>query len=356
MRIAFQHTEGGNDVIEAPNTMVHYKGQTFPSALPDLLSFNARNRTRYADYALANNTALPYIVQDGDALFINGEISFNSSDVTWRGAMLTVCDVITQFLSAQPLPARPQGMLRLEDVSALTPAPQLDSIVQYLAAAHVPYGIGVIPDVYIKGKTISPLSGKRELLNVLRRAENQGATTILHGLHHCCSSDNAEGYEFWDHDNNAPLPSDSAAWMHSTVAEGLSDLTALGLHPQMWETPHYSASPVDYGAVSEFFAAAWELRRPIGWLPWVLKRDHYGTMIFPDNLGYISLDGKMTVADQLAKAKELLVCQSCLAAGFIHPNTVPVEEVRKYVDGLRELGYVFVDPGQALGYNTQSAN
>jgi Uncharacterized protein conserved in bacteria (DUF2334) len=291
---------------------------------------------------------LPYIIQDGDALFINGQISFDSDDVAWRGAMLTVRDAITQFLSAHPLPARPQAMLRLEDASALTPAWQLNLLVRYLAATHVPYGIGVIPDVRIKGKADSPLRENRALLNILRRAEHQGGTTILHGLHHCCSSENAEGYEFWDRDHNAPLSFDSAAWMRSNVAEGLADLTALGLHPQMWETPHYSASPVDYEAVSEFFAVAWELRRPLGWLPWVLKRDQYGAMVLPEDLGYISLDGKRTVADQLARARELLVCQSCLAAGFIHPNTVPVEEVRKYVEGLRDLGYVFVDPRQAL--------
>jgi uncharacterized protein YdaL len=224
--------------------------------------------------------------------------------------------------------------------------------VRYLAAAHVPFGIGVIPDLRVKGKAISPLGDNRELLKVLRRVEQQGATTILHGLHHCCSSDSAEGYEFWDVDHNAPLSLDSAAWMRSTVAEALADLTSLGLHPAMWETPHYSASPVDYQAVSEFFAASWELRRPIGWLPWALKRDRYGAMLLPENLGYISLDGTKTVTDQLERARELLVCQGCLAAGFIHPNTVPTEDVRKYVEGLRDLGYVFVDPAQAVGRGT----
>jgi hypothetical protein len=348
--IAFQHTEGGGDVLAPPNTTVRYKRQTFPSALPDFLVFKVQEPARViAEFALADHSTLPYIIQDGDALFVNGEIAFASDDVAWRGAMLTVCDAIAQFLSARPLPMRPQAMLRLEDVSALTPARQLDGIVRYLSAAHVPYGIGVIPDVRIKGRAISPLGKNREMMDTLRRAERQGATTILHGLHHCCSSDNAEGYEFWDHDHNAPLSFDSAAWMHSTVAEGLSDLTKIGLHPQIWETPHYSASPVDYGAVSEFFAVAWELRRPLGWLPWVLKRDQYGAMVLPDNLGYISLDGTKTVADQLVRAKELLVCQSCLAAGFIHPNTVATKEVRKYVEGLRDLGYEFVDPGQVLG-------
>ena len=352
-RIAFKHTEGGNDIFPPPNTTVRYKGQTFPSAQTDFLAFKAKVAARVvADYTLPDKTVLPYIIQDGDALFVNGEISFDSGDVARRGAMLTVCDAITQFISAHPLPVRPQAMLRLEDVSALTPAWQLDSIVRYLAAAHVPFGIGVIPDLRVKGKAISPLGDNRELLKVLRRVEQQGATTILHGLHHCCSSDSAEGYEFWDVDHNAPLSLDSAAWMRSTVAEALADLTSLGLHPAMWETPHYSASPVDYQAVSEFFAASWELRRPIGWLPWALKRDRYGAMLLPENLGYISLDGTKTVADQLERARELLVCQGCLAAGFIHPNTVPTEDVRKYVEGLRDLGYVFVDPAQAVGRGT----
>ena len=348
-RVAFQHTEGGHDIVTPPNTVVRYKRQQFPCPLPDFLDFKIKELARVvADYTLADNTALPYIIQDGDALFVNGEISFDSGEVTWRGGMLTICDAIAEFISAHPSHGRPQAMLRLEDVSAVTSAGKLDSIVQYLGAARVPYGIGVIPDLRIKGKDIRPLADNRKLLDVLRRAEQQGATTVLHGLHHCCSSDNVEGYEFWDADHNAPLSSDSATWMRSSVSEALADLTTLGLHPHIWETHHYSTSPEDYETVSEFFSVAWERRRPIGWLPWALKRDQYGAMLLPEDLGYVSLDGKMTVADQLARAKELLVCQSCLAAGFIHPNTVPIVDVRKYVEGLRDLGYVFVDPAQTV--------
>ena len=137
--------------------------------------------------------------------------------------------------------------------------------------------------------------------------------------------------------------------MRAQVVEAAADETALGLPPpQIWETPHYSASPVDYEVVSEYFGAAWELRRPMGWLPWVLKRDQYGAMLLPENLGYVSLDRTKTVTDQLARARELLVCQSCIAAGFLHPNTVAIEDVRQYVKGLRDLGYAFVDPAQAI--------
>jgi Uncharacterized protein conserved in bacteria (DUF2334) len=357
--IAFTHTEGGKDIPVPPNTAVRYKGQSFPSSLPDFLAFGAKEPAHVLSaysVALADTTSLPHIVQDGDALFVNDDISFDSSDVAKRGAMLVICDALIQFLEARPLPARPLAMLRLEDVSALTPVPRLENVVRYLAAARVPYGIGVIPDLKVKGKVVSPLRHNSELLKVLRWAAAHGATVVLHGLHHCCSSEDAEGYEFWDRDNNAPLPHDSAEWMRSQVTEGIAAATVLGLQPQIWETPHYAASPVDYRVVSEFFGAAWEVRQPVGWLPWVLRRDQYRTMLLPENLGYVSVDGTNTVADQLTRAKELLVCRSCVAAGFLHPSTIWIEAVREYVDGLRDLGYAFVDPAQALRQYAVSGN
>jgi Uncharacterized protein conserved in bacteria (DUF2334) len=349
--IAFRHTHGGEDVAALPGTVVQFKGQAFPVALPDFLAFSTRAPARtVSSYRLAAPDAAegPYIIQDGDALFVNGDISFDSNEATRRGAMLAVCDAMIQFLGARPLPPRPLAMLRLEDVSAATPAGRLEDIVRYLAAAHVPYGIAVIPDIRTEGKAVPPLRDNPELLDTLHWAENHGATVILHGLHHCCSSEDAEGYEFWDHGHNAPVPHDSAGWMRSQIAEGIADEAALGLRPRLWETPHYSASPLDYKVVSEFFGAAWELRRPVGWLPWALRRDQYGTMLLPEDLGYVSLDGTKTVADQLARARELLACQGCLAAGFLHPSTVRMEDVRDYVAGLRDLGYAFVDPARAL--------
>jgi len=349
--VAFTRTQGGMDIVAPPNAVVSYQSQTFASALPDLLDFQVEERTQViAEYQMGGPAArrIPFIVQDGDALFVNGDLSFASSDVTTRGPMLVVCDAIAQFLGAQPQPMRPLAMLRLEDVSTVTPPARLRAIVDYLTAAHVPYGIALIPDLRIKGKTVRPLRDNDELVDVLRSAAEHKGTILLHGLHHCCSSNDAEGYEFWDYDHDSPVSYDSADWVRSQVREGISVATALGLRPLMWETPHYSASPLDYGVISEFFGAAWELRLPVGWLPWVLKRDQYGTLLLPEDLGYVSLDHTNTVTDQLAKAKELLVCRSCVAAGFLHPNTVDVSDVRQYVDGLRQLGYAFVDPADAL--------
>jgi len=349
--IAFGNTAGGRDIAVPRNTTLRYKGQSFPTGLPDFVAFKAREPAEIlANYEIAApaNSTLPYVVREGDALFVNGDISFYQGDEALRGAMLTACDTISQFLGANPLPERPLAMLRLEDVSALTPPRRLDTIVRYLSAEHVPYGLALIPKVRVKGQAIPPLQDNRELLNVLHWAQDHGATIILHGLNHCCSSVDAEGYEFWDADHRTPLAYDSADWMRSTVRDAESAAMALGLRPLLWETPHYSASPVDYGVVSEFFGAAWEPRAPVGWLPWVLRRDQYGAMLLPENLGYVSLDGTKTVSDQLERAKELLVCRSCIAAGFLHPSTILIDDVHKYVEGVHALGYSFVDPAQVV--------
>ena len=349
--IAFRNTQGGRDIAVPQNTTLRYKGQSFPAGLPDFVAFEARRHAHIlANYDITTpaNSTLPYVVRDGHALFVNGDFSFYPGGEALRGAMVTACDAISQFLGAKPLPKRPLAMLRLEDVSALTPPQRLDAIVRYLSAQHVPYGLALIPKVRVKGKVIPPLQENRELLNVLHWAQAHGATIILHGLNHCCSSVDAEGYEFWDADHRAPLADDSAEWMRATVREAEVAAIALGLHPLLWETPHYAASPVDYGVVSEFFDTAWELRAPVGWLPWVLRRDQYGAMLLPEDLGYVSLDGTKTVYDQLERAKELLVCRSCVAAGFLHPSTIPIDDVHKYVEGLRALGYSFVDPAQVV--------
>jgi hypothetical protein len=302
-----------------------------------------------ARYVLRGKPDTPYIVVDRRAMFVNGPFSFMRDD-DGHGSMLIACDAIADFLGVKPN-IRPVAMLRLEDVSSLTPAWNMGIIALYLWYAHVPYGVGVIPDLQTKAWGGGPLSNNMPLVMVLRWAQAHGATIILHGLHHCCSRDDTEGYEFWDADHNAPMPGDSAAWMGRAICTGLREETALGLHPRIWESPHYSASPTDNWIVSAFFPVAWELRRPLGWLPWALKRDLYGIAILPENLGFISNDGKQTVKDQLARANDMIVCRYCTAAGFIHPATIPVTDVVAYVNGLRELGYEFADPARVAPLN-----
>jgi hypothetical protein len=343
---AFDHVMVGLDTPMEAGTQVRYRDLRAPVSFAQFLELQVTGPAKtVAHYVRPDGSDAPYIVADGSALFVNGPLAFNSSDGV-HGDTLAACDAIATFLGAPPN-TQPLAMLRLEDVSAITSPWRMGAIAYYLWRAHVPYGIGVIPDLRVEHGTGGPLRSNPLLVMVLRWAQDHGATIVLHGLHHCCSSQDAEGYEFWDFDRRAPVPGDSAAWMRAQITEGLADERALGLRPAMWETPHYAASSTDYAVVSQFFAAAWESRDPDGWLPWPLQRDQYGSAILPENLGYVSLDGSHSVNDQLTKAQAMLACRYCLAAGFLHPALLNVQTVAAYVQGLRELGYAFVDPEQA---------
>jgi hypothetical protein len=341
--IAFKDVGGGTSAEMPAGTTVVYRGMTAPMQPGEYLGLAVHAPARtLAEYVLPGGSHVPYIVVDGNAMFVNAPLSFIMRDDP-HGEMVAASDAIATFLGVTPN-AKPLAMLRLEDVSAITPASRLAIIVTYLSLAHVPYGIGVIPDLRVTHGAGGLLGSNPALVAVLKWAQQHGATIILHGLHHCCSSQDAEGYEFWDHDRNAPVAQDSPAWMRAQIVEGVNDETALGLRPLMWETPHYSASPNDYAVVSQFFKTAWELRRPTGWLPWPLQRDQYGARILPENLGYVPLDGTRTVNDQLARARVMLACRYCVAVGFLHPALIGVNTVRAYVQGLRAMGYAFVDP------------
>jgi hypothetical protein len=348
---AFGNIAGGYPVRMPDGTNVAYRDHVFAVKFFEFLDVHIHPPARVvADYLSPNHVRSPYIIVDRKAMFVNGPLSFIIGN-NLHGDMLTACDAIAAFLGVPPN-AKPVAMLRLEDVSSIASAWQLWTVAYYLWRAHVPYGVGVIPDLQTRDGYGGALRENWALVFVLKWAQAHGATIILHGLHHCCSSADAEGYEFWDRDRNAPIGNDSADWMRATIAEGLSDETSLGLRPTMWETPHYSASPTDYRVVSEFFSTAWELRRPIGWLPWALRRDQYGEVILPENLGDIATDRTHTVVDQLEQAQEMLACRYCTAVGFIHPAQIPVGDVAAYVEGLRKLGYAFADPAQVTRLNS----
>jgi hypothetical protein len=341
--VAFANTSGGVSTNIGNGATVTYRGMTAPLPADEYLTLNTHAPARIlGELAAPHAWHVPYIVADGNALFINAPLAFVvTRDV--NGPTIAACDAIAAFLGVAPN-TKPLAMLRLEDVSAITPPDRMAAIVDYLDRAHVPYGIGVIPDLRVEHGAGGSLRDAPRLVDVLKTAQTDGATIILHGLHHCCSAQDSEGYEFWDRDTNAPVAGDSTAWMHGMIAQGLNDERALGLDPVMWETPHYSASPADYVAVAQFFRSAWEVRRPVGWLPWPLQRDQYGTVILPENLGYVSLDGVFTVKDQLERARAMLACRYCVAVGFLHPALLNVDVVRAYVEGLRAMGYAFVDP------------
>lgn len=345
-KIAFADVREGQDRALSAPLLVRYHGHRVAVRQADYVDLSVAAPAETVAFFRVGAREVPFIVRDGNATFINGTIDFDRLEARPQafGAAIVIADCLNDALHAGPLQRAHFAMLRLEDVSVQTQAVRLKAIVEYLSSERVPYGIGVIPDQLIKGQNLSTLSQDAELVSVLTFAQNHGATIILHGFHHSFNS--PEDFEFWDPIRHRALAQDSPAWMDRKISQGLKIENALGLHPRMWETPHYSASATDYREVSKYFKAAWEEREPNGWLPWPLQRDEYGIVLLPENLGYVANDGSTTVQNQLGIAKVLLMCRGCVAAGFLHPSTIPLEDFRSYVSGLRALGYQFADPGQ----------
>lgn len=345
----FPHVSGAREIRAPAHSEIHYDGQTFALPVQVYTRFDVDKGARVLGSVTASGTT-PFAVIDGRAAFVAAPLSFDSGilDPYAQGYLLADCDVLRIALGA---PAEPRvAMLRFEDVSIEVPSDRMWAIVKFMALRRLPYGIGVIPNQWVKGTTIRPLSSDPDLVAALRFGQANGARIILHGFHH--SYDSPEDFEFWDHVHNRPLSYDSVPWMTGRIEKGLAIERGLGLWPVMWESPHYAASPLDYRVVGKFFAMSWERRDPVDFMPWPIQDDEYGSVLLPEDLGYVALQGQgpedvikwETLDMQLARAKDFLVCKDCVPAGFLHPSTVSIDTVAGYVDGLQKLGYHFVDP------------
>ena len=345
----FPHVVSSVSTRALPSTTVLYGGQRFGLDAPVYTRIAVSSGAAVLG-SISGTPPSPFAIIDGSDTFITAPLSFGTDlrDPSRQGSLLAACDILRIALSA---PAQPRiALLRLEDVSVQVPPPFLQAIVEYLAQHHVPYGIGVIPDQWIKGKTLVSLKQDPDLVKVLLFAQAHGARIILHGLHHSFNS--AEDFEFWDHAHNTPLAEDSAPWMRSKIDAGLAIERGLGLRPVMWETPHYSASPLDYRVVRTYFPISWERRAPVAFAPWAVEHDEYGSALLPENLGYIAngSDPQMTLPLMLERAQAFTVCRDCIPAAFLHPTTVQLGVVKQVVEGIEALGYRFVDPLAVIGF------
>jgi hypothetical protein len=160
----------------------------------------------------------------------------------------------------------------------------------------------------------------------LRWAQQHGATIVLHSPYARYTEPPVEFLK-----------------SQSLIGDVLKREHNQGLDPLIWETPYGSAGLEDDVDAARFFGTTWERRSPVAWLPWIVQSDAHGQLVLP-YLGGISASGPPTVQQQLNAAKTLLMCRGCVAVGFLPLSTVSIESVGRDVDGLRAMGYVFMDP------------
>lgn len=338
------------------------------------------------DTSTSPPTVFPWAIRSGNLTYL-GEIPF--AYVTESDRVIAFEDLLFDAL-APATATRHRALLRLEDISPNSDPSQLMSIARYLDGQHIPYGFEVIPTYTDPNgaendgtpETIT-LAQAPHVVSALKYMLSHGGTIIQHGYTHQYrnvanpyNGVTGDDFEFFrshiDSANNVvldgPVPEDSAVWANLRVTTGKAAFPLVGLPvPAIWTTPHYAASATDYGVFAAGYRARYERSlyyqgqlsgqpvnsgRYIGqFFPYVV-RDVYGTTVIPEDLGNyepVSYNNRppRLPADIIDAAKLNLAVRDGFASFFYHPY-YPLSPLKQIVDGIRGLGYTFVDPAGVL--------
>ena len=246
------------------------------------------------------------------------------------------------------------AIVRIEDVTPLDNPDKIRDITDYLSERGIPFLIAVVP-IYVDpiGDIRVSLSEKPEMADALRYAEINGGTIVMHGITHQYKDVTASDYEFWDANLNLPIQDENANLINRKIEMGLSEFSKNGLHPLIWETPHYTASNTFYQTISKYFSSVIEQRLSIEnpdygqSFPYIIYKDIYGQKIYPENLGYIPLDPnpaaiKKAVDKILNGAEANLYVRDGFASFFFH-SFLDIEILKELIDEIENLGYTFLN-------------
>ncbi|GAA3241308.1 DUF2334 domain-containing protein [Dactylosporangium siamense] len=336
--------------------------------------------TTLADAVLPDGGVTPYAVRAGALTYLT-EVPLTY--VSFDDRYLILADLLFDLLDPGA-PQRHRALVRIEDVGPHSDPAQLRTIADFLSARGVPFSVAVFAvyddaaGVYSGGVPVHrTLSQAPDVVAALRYMVEHGGTLLMHGYTHGLAGVknpygvSAEDYEFYrshvEPDGtvalDGPVPDDSAEWALGRLAAARQEWTAAGLTPSdIWEFPHYTASAVDYRAISTApgIRARYEqvlyfsgvlTGTPTGsssvsqFFPYVVD-DPYGTPVIPETLGNVATQrfnqhGVRLAPDLIASAKRQLVVRDNVASFFYHPF-LGLQYLPELVEGIQQLGYTFV--------------
>jgi uncharacterized protein YdaL len=293
---------------------------------------------------------IPYVVRSDDFWCV---VDSPFSYATETDRYLYFADLLHDILG-QDHPSAHSALIRIEDTNPFSDPASLRHVADLLAARHIPFLVGVIP-FYVDPATQTrvAMSDKPDYVDALHYMMGHGGTIVMHGTTHQYKGETATDYEFWDESGNRVLPMDSREYVERKLRDGITECLKNGVYPLLWETPHYGASTLDYAVIASHFSTAMEQRLVLDnlddsqFFPFLIDSDMYGQRIYPENLGYVPLDPDPAKQQQavdhiLAAGKVNLAVRDGIVAAFFHPF-VKLDYLAQIVDGIRALGYTFLD-------------
>src|ERR1043166_1190121 len=357
---------------------IEFKGETFGKNQldPELGRTTILNSARAGVLATArqlpSSNAIPYVVNGSNFWYV-ADIPFSYIDEEDR--YLVFADLLHDIIKRDHSPSH-NAIIRLEDVNPTYDADRLRAVADYLSSENVPFAVGVIPryidprGYYNNGIPVDiRMSQKPDFVNALRYLVGKGGQLVMHGYTHQYADVtnpytgvSADDYEFFrvvlDAQTNivtyTPVPQDSTNWVQARLTAALQEFNAVGLTAVAWETPHYAASPLDYGVFASNFPLAHQRvlyadntgHYAGQFFPYPIERDLYGQKLLPENLGNVdpygsSQSAPRLPADLLRTARKNLVLRDGWAGAFFHPY-LDLSFLRELVTGIKSLGYGYV--------------
>ena len=377
-RFGFEYVE--SEVIN-PDVKIIYKDHEVPRLESDiyfnLVSIDMGSKCEeLATLRFSETEEEPYAIRCGEFYYITHNPLAN-----FYTSYLVFADMLHDLLGTSTTESH-QALVRFED---LTPGNvNYDVIreqVDFLYENGIPFAFGVIPvntdpeGVWGEpGKTVY-LYEDFMLQDLIEYMIERGGTPILHGYTHQYDSITGVDYEFWNGEEDIPFPQDGYSWASERIAAGIEQFEkALGYSPAIWETPHYSASPNTYFALSNYFDVIYErvmvfndltiVTEDIGMdyskitnktqtFPYQIFDSFYGMRILPENLGYLeeggedefgvppTPEGKIKLADMYSVVRDGVV-------SFMFHHWQPSQDFYDTINGIQELGYTFVSVADLL--------
>ena len=265
--------------------------------------------------------------------------------------------------------------IRLEDIHPLVDPQNVEDITKMLKEKNIPFMMATIP-VYTNPETGKEhhFSDSPKLLKVLKEAQKNGGSIVLHGYtHQYRDSETGEGFEFWDVESNTPIYADAyekftlqeesefanqkdyesymneltefeSEYIRTKVTRGIQELTNYGLYPLAFEAPHYTMSQNGYQVLSEYFSTYigqiqlsdtdWEL---MGTAPHITTPSFLNGMeVLPETLGYVQPEDPEAIQKMMDSAGKFELTSDGILGAFYHPY-LGVEQFEELIEEMEVL-------------------
>lgn len=315
----------------------------------------------------ASDKRTPYLLRKGDFFYIADNAV---SAIGERDRYLVLADVLFDFLKLAPRTQKHYAVVRIEDIHPAYDLRLLYQTIEVFRQRKIPFAIALIPRYVGPHNSGMDATANAKFLRLIRYAVDNGASILVHGYEHqigidlgCGVSYTGEGYEFWDLCHNRPLPFESEQFVQERLDRAKRILEQAKLPWAGWVTPHYAASELALRVIQRNFGPILQRMdyalhdRPYSrantvdqFFPYTIVKDYAGLYVWPENLGYLSLDEQGTparsVEEMLDTARLSKVVRDAWASFFWHPFLINthfgIRSLERLVDGIRAEGFEFV--------------